>query len=61
MVKKSRSERVTSRVEPLIFTAINVVLEAYNISQSDYVRSVIIEDLKRRHLITETMLAEMVA
>lgn len=61
MAQQVRSERLVSRVEPKIFTAIQITTHALQVSMSDYLRNLAIKDLKERGLLTDSMLAELVS
>jgi len=54
---KIRSEKVVSRLEPLIHRA--MIQSLGNQTQSDYIRSLVIADLKYKGLLTDSMLAEL--
>lgn len=60
MAQQSRSERVVTRVEPIISRAIYSLVGQQNSTASDYLRKLAIDDLKQRGLITDSMLAELV-
>lgn len=65
--RQSRSERTIVYLEPVVQSALERRIEAHrqsagndNVSTSEYVRSLIINDLRTSGLLTDTMLAEHV-
>lgn len=58
--QQQRTERVVIRLEPLISEALDKAVRASGGSQSSYVRSLILMDLKSRGLLTEELIMELV-
>lgn len=65
--KQSRSERTIVYLEPVVQSALDRRIDTHrqvtgysNISTSEYVRSLIIDDLRKTGLLTDTILAEHV-
>lgn len=59
--KSRRTEKVLVYLEPPIYTAFLMAYEKYmdELSQSEYIRKLVISDLKSKGLLTDSILAEI--
>ncbi len=58
-----RTEKLLAYIEPILHTAVmNLMSKNFELggkaSHSEYVRNLIVEDLKRRNLLTDKMISE---
>lgn len=56
---RARTERIVSRVESVVRIALDQHLDKHNRSQSDYIRELIITDLRKCGLLPDALLADL--
>lgn len=59
-LKQSRSCNIMVNIEPAIFALVRDLIDKDGASASGYARKLIIDDLRRRGVLTDNMLADLV-
>jgi hypothetical protein len=58
VMNKLRSDRIVVYLEPFLASATTRLCDREKRSYSEYIRSLVIKDLKERQLLTDAMIAE---
>lgn len=56
---RKRTEQLVARVEPIIRNALDQHLTKTGVSASDYIRKLVIDDLRKKGVLPDSLLAEL--